>query len=222
MPTAVVENRSNGHAHAVWGLSEPVTRTEYARRARLAYAAGVTEGLRRAVDGDKGYSGLMTKNPTHDAWDTHWISTELRPLAALEHALEGHMPPESWRRTRRRNPVGLGRNCTIFETARIWAYRDARRIRQRYEYATPEDSTALLRIVTERVHDLNNEFSEPLPASETKAIATSIHRWITTRFYGWTDARTVKQATFSAIQSARGRRARPARRAASEALWEGA
>ena len=120
------------------------------------------------------------------------------------------------------NPVGLGRNCTIFETARIWAYRDARRIRQRHEYATPEDSTALLRIVTERVNDLNNEFSEPLPASETKAIATSIRRWITTRFYGWTDARTVNQTTFSAIQSARGRRARPARRAASEALWEGA
>lgn len=132
------------------------------------------------------------------------------------------MPPESWRRTRRRNPVGLSRNCTIFETARIWAYRDARRIRQRHEYAMPEDSTALLRIVTERVHDLNNEFSEPLSASETKAIAASIHRWITTRFYGWTDARTVNQATFSAIQSACGRRARPARRAASEALWEGA
>lgn len=218
MPTAVVENRSNGHTLAVWALSEPVTRTEYARRARLAYAAAVTEGLPRAVDGDKGYSGLMTKNPTHDAWDTHWISTELRPLAALE----GHMPPESWRRTRRRNPVGLGRNCTIFETARIWAYRDARRIRQRHEYAMPEDNTALLRIVTERVHDHNNEFSEALPTSETKAIATSIHRWITTRFYGWTDARTVNQATFSAIQSARGRRARPARRAASEALRKGA
>lgn len=104
MPTAVVENRSNGHAHVVWALSEPVTRTEYARRAPLAYAAAVMDGLRRAVDGDKGYSGLMTKNPTHDAWDTHWISTELRPLAALEHALEGHMPPESWRRTRRRKP----------------------------------------------------------------------------------------------------------------------
>ena len=80
MPTAVVENPANGHAHAVWALSEPVTRTEYARRKPLAFAAAVTEGLRRAVDGDQAYSGLITKNPTHDAWATHWMSSQLRSL----------------------------------------------------------------------------------------------------------------------------------------------
>ena len=48
-PNAVVENPANGHAHAVWALSEPITRTEYARRKPLAFAAAVTEGLRRPV-----------------------------------------------------------------------------------------------------------------------------------------------------------------------------
>ena len=56
MPNVVVENPANGHAHAIWGLKEPVTRTEYARRKPLAFAATVTEGLRRRVDGDAGYS----------------------------------------------------------------------------------------------------------------------------------------------------------------------
>lgn len=65
LPNAVVENPANGHAHAVWALSEPVTRTEYAARKPLAYAAAVTEGLRRSVDGDAAYSGLITKNPEH-------------------------------------------------------------------------------------------------------------------------------------------------------------
>ena len=73
-PNAVVENPSNGHAHAVWALSEPITRTEYGRRKPLAYAAAITEGLRRSVDGDAGYSGLMTKNPSHDDWDALWLS----------------------------------------------------------------------------------------------------------------------------------------------------
>lgn len=37
-------------------------------RVRQTQAAG----LRRSVDGDKGYSGLMTKTPEHIAWDSHW------------------------------------------------------------------------------------------------------------------------------------------------------
>src|SRR5699024_9320778 len=118
-PNAVVENPANGHAHAVWALAEPITRTEYARRKPLAYAAAVTEGLRRSVDGDKSYSGLMTKNPEHDQWDASWWSNELYTLPQLDEHLASHdlMPPRSWRRTRRKNPVGLGRNCSIFETA---------------------------------------------------------------------------------------------------------
>lgn len=69
-PNAVVENPANGHAHTVWALAEPFTRTEYAHRAPLAYAAAVTEGLRRSVDGDAAYSGLMTKNPNIHAGRT--------------------------------------------------------------------------------------------------------------------------------------------------------
>ncbi|WP_210384781.1 replication initiation protein [Corynebacterium sp. HMSC076C10] len=64
---AVVENPTNGHAHAVWALEARFARTEYAHRAPLAYAAAVTEGLRRSVDGDTAYSGLMTKTPSTPA-----------------------------------------------------------------------------------------------------------------------------------------------------------
>ena len=121
---AVVENPSNGHAHAVWALSAPFARTEYAKRKPLAYAAAVTEGLRRSVDGDKGYSGLITKNPEHTAWDSHWITDKLYSLDELSFWLEetGFMPPESWKKTRRKSLIGLGRNCALFESARTWAY----------------------------------------------------------------------------------------------------
>lgn len=131
LPNAIVENPQNGHAHAVWALSEPVTRTEYARRKPLAYATAITEGLRRSVDGDQGYSGLITKNPVHQSWEATWLTDHLYVLDELQSHLSNanFMPPNSWARSRRKNPVGLGRNCDIFESARTWAYQEARRIR---------------------------------------------------------------------------------------------
>ncbi|MFD8880893.1 replication initiation protein [Corynebacterium xerosis] len=206
-PTAVVENPGNGHAHAVWALREPVTRTEYAHRAPLAFAAAVTEGLRRSVDGDAAYSGLMTKNPEHVDWHANWFSDELYDLGTLSRALDAHgfMPPLSWKRTRRRTPVGLGRNCALFESARTWAYREIR-----HHFGDPE---GLAFSIHHTACTMNGDFSEPLPTREVDQIARSIHRWITTRSRMWADGPAVYEATFSTIQSARGRRSGEARRA---------
>lgn len=218
LPTVVTENPGNGHAHAIWALTAPVATTEYAHRRPLALAAAVTEGLRRSVDGDPAFGGLITKNPLNQDWIAHWVTSHTYGLRELAGHLDDAdlMPPTSWRRARRRNPVGLGRNCTIFETARTWAYREARRIRQRHETATPQDSHDLHQVITSTVRDLNQNFSDPLPSSETRAIATSIHKWITTRFYGWTDTRLTSTATFITIQSARGKKSRASRWSASE------
>ncbi|MBW3086732.1 hypothetical protein KEM60_02961 [Austwickia sp. TVS 96-490-7B] len=199
-PNAIVENPHNGHAHAVWALSAPVIRTEYAHRKPLAYATAVSEGLRRAVDGDQGYSGLMTKNPAHRAWETRWITDELYALDDLAARLEalGHLPDTSWTRTRRRNPTGLGRNCALFETARTWAYRELR-----HHFGDPHGlATAIHTEVTTR----NAEYHTPLPPNEAHTIATSITRWITTRSRMWHDGPTTYEATFTTIQAARGRK----------------
>jgi hypothetical protein len=204
LPNAVVENRANGHAHAIWGVTTPIPRTEYAHRKPLAYAAAVTEGLRRSVDGDKGYSGLMTKNPTHDAWDASWLTDDLYALGELAEHLGEFMPPPSWSRIRRRNPVGLGRNCAIFETARHWAYREVR-----HHWGDP---VGLRHAISAQVHQLNGEFSEPLPLNETSDITTSIWRWITTKSRIWADGPTVYEATFATIQAARSRKASIKRR----------
>lgn len=200
LPNAIVENPSNGHAHAVWALSEPVTRTEYAHRKPLAYAAAVTEGLRRSVDGDAGYSGLITKNPTHQAWEASWLTDHLYSLDELREHLDGSdfMPPPSWTRTRRKKPVGLGRNCDIFESARTWAYREVRN-----HWGNPY---SLHDAITAHVHALNAEYSEPLRHSEAKAIAESIHRWITTKSRIWRDGAAVYDATFTLIQHHRGKK----------------
>ncbi|MBG9244005.1 replication initiation protein [Corynebacterium belfantii] len=104
---------SNGTKPRALQLVEPFTHTEYAHRAPLAYAAAVTEGLRRSVDGDAAYSGLMTKNPEHECWASHRVTDHLYTLDELAFWLDdtGFLPPNSWKRARRKNPFGLGRNC---------------------------------------------------------------------------------------------------------------
>ncbi|RFT42096.1 replication initiation protein, partial [Cutibacterium avidum] len=169
---------------------------------------------RRSVDGDAGYSGLITKNPEHPAWDTHWITNHLYSLGELDAGLSdvGLMPPPSWRRTRRKNPAGLGRNCAIFETARVWAYQEARRIRLRHEHPTPRDAADLGYAIAAHVTALNADYTEPLPDSEAACIARSITGWITTESRLWIQSSTATQTTFLTIQAARGRKGGATRR----------
>lgn len=218
LPNAVVENPVNGHAHAVWALREPVTRTEYAHRKPLAYAAAITEGLRRSVDGDVGYSGLLTKNPGHADWAPYWVTDRLYSLHELAGHLEAEefMPTKSWARKRRQSPMGLGRNCALFETARTWAYRE---IRKHWG-----NSEGLHAAISAEVCQRNADYSEPLPDSEAQAIAESIHRWIVTESRMWADGPVVYEASFIAIQSARGRkgggRSGEVRAATAAGQWE--
>lgn len=206
LPTVVTENPTSGHAHAIWALTAPVATTEYAHRRPLALAAAVTEGLRRSVDGDPAFGGLITKNPLNGNWSTHWVTSHTYGLNELAGHLDDAdlMPPASWRRARRKNPVGLGRNCCLFETARTWAYREAR-----HHWGDPD---GLHRAITSTVRDLNQNFSDPLPSSETRAIATSIHKWITTKSRIWKDGPATYEATFITIQSARGKKSGQKRR----------
>lgn len=154
LPTVVTENPTSGHAHAIWALTAPVATTEYAHRRPLALAAAVTEGLRRSVDGDPAFGGLITKNPLNGNWSTHWVTSHTYGLRELAGHLDDAdlMPPASWRRARRKNPVGLGRNCCLFETARTWAYREAR-----HHWGDPD---GLHRAITSTVRDLNQNFSD--------------------------------------------------------------
>lgn len=202
LPNWIAENPANGHAHAGWVLTYPVPRTDMARLRPLKLLHAATEGLRRSCDGDMGYAGLLMKNPEHPAWASEIVEHDTYDLDDLRAALEdaGDMPPASWRRTKRAQTVGLGRNCALFDKARTLAYRYVRRLPDRSEAS----SEALRLYVRRTCHELNAEFPAPLPAREVEDIAKSIHKWTVTRFDGWRNGAITCEATFIAIQSARG------------------
>ena len=206
LPNLIMESPSTGHVHAGWVLTYPVCRTDMARLKPLKLLHATTEGLRRSCDGDEGYSGLLMHNPEHPAWESDIIARDTYDLPRLVAALEAHgdMPEPSWRRTRRARTLGLGRNCTLFDMARTDAYRCVRRL--------PDRSAASDDLLREHVrrtcHEINaSEFAaDPLPTREVNDIAKSIHKWIVTRSHMWRDGAAVNAATFTAIQSARGRK----------------
>lgn len=208
MPNAIVENPLNGHSHILWWLLESVTKTERARLKPLIYATAVAEGLRRAVDGDKHYGGLMTKNPLHKAWTTHWLTPEPYSLGDLERQLGPHMPRPGWNKGRpRADTTGLARNCSLFEDSRWWAYRELR-----HWFGNPQ---GLSNAIHAGIHTRNQEFAEPLPHPEAAGIARSITTWITTKSHMWKDGPVVYGATYAVIQSHRGKKSGEKRRSAA-------
>lgn len=198
-PSWVAEGLS-GRGHVGWVLSSPVCRTDAGRQAPLEFAARVQEGLRRALDGDAGYAGLLTKNPTHDGWYPTWGRAEpyeLRDLAeGLGKWLPGALPARAIETT------GLGRNVRLFDDLRQWAYRARYRYQDRLEW---EETVAAVAVNM-------NVFPVPLPATEVAATAQSVARWVWRRF---------SREKLVAVQTVRGQR-RAAQPSATEARAKGA
>ncbi|MFC0269833.1 replication initiation protein [Kushneria aurantia] len=184
-PTIVAQNPENGHAHLIYGLDVPVRTAPDAKSGPLRYAAAVDCALRALLDADSGYGGLICKNPLHP----HWRVTEWEPRLYELGDLDSWLDLSAYADRRKRLPAyGLGRNCTLFERLRQWAYKA---IRQGWPDADRWHEAVLVRA---RAY---NDFDTPLPDSEVKATARSVAKW--------THAH-LSPAGFSQRQAAQGRK----------------
>ena len=167
-PNIVVMNRDNGHAHLLYGLEVPVYKQPSAQQKPLRYAASVDVALAKKLDADPGYAGLICKNPHHKSWevgifesvsyDLNWLAdyVDLDPF----YDRRKHLPP-----------VGLGRNCTLFDVTRHWSYRQIRK---------PQgwlSESFFVEAVIEYAYSYNLTFPCPLPSREVKATGKSIGKW---------------------------------------------
>lgn len=185
-PNFSVINRKNGRSHLFWGLNAPVCRTELAHRKPLEYLACIQYALREKVHGDRGYSGLLAKNPLSE----HWLVVEARPefydLGELADYLDVPNKLPSHARV-----LGLGRNITLFDSGRKWAYK------QVLKYRVTGDRCGFFDVVQEALEGMN-DFPEPLPFKEVCQIAKSIAKWTWAKYTKqWTDSQ------FSKIQAHR-------------------
>ena len=120
-PHWVCVNLRNGHAHLGYQLATPVARTSAAKQKPLCYLAAIEHVLACRLGADMGYAGLITKNPTHSDWWTVWHPIEPYSLDYLaEFCPDNDLAAYS--RRSRKEASGLGRNVTLFDNVREWAY----------------------------------------------------------------------------------------------------
>lgn len=164
-PNWIAKNRLNGHAHIGYMLATPVCTSHRAKQKIIEYTAKIQQAYSLALGADRGYSGLITKNPCNTQWENHIFDVQPYDLGYLADFVELQEL-----KTDLREVSGLGRNCAMFDTVRFWAYKAIRAHR---------GSTFDLWLgkVLEKCLDANSEFIQPLPYSEIKATAKSIARY---------------------------------------------
>lgn len=164
-PNWIAKNRLNGHSHIGYMLATPVCTSHRAKQKIIEYTAKIQQAYSLALGADRGYSGLITKNPCNTQWENHIFDVQPYDLGYLADFVELQEL-----KTDLREVSGLGRNCAMFDTVRFWAYKAIRAHR---------GSTFDLWLgkVLEKCLDANSEFIQPLPYSEIKATAKSIARY---------------------------------------------
>lgn len=164
-------NPKNKHAHLAWGLSVPVlVESPDARKAPIRYLAAVESAFRARLQADPSYSGLITKNPAHPMWDTLRGPREFYDLSYLAQwvDLPKHLPKQSVKV----EEIGLGRNITLFDFLRKWAYVAVRKERGMRNYVLWQAR------VYDRCLERNADFVHPLNYKEAHHIAKSVTAWV--------------------------------------------
>lgn len=206
-------NRANGHAHSAWGLRAPVLTSGLgARDAPMRYLCAVESLMRERLQADPGFSGLITKNPAHPTWLTlrgPRLVYDLAELAEWLPGLEKHKPKRG-----RVDNVGLGRNVSLFDALRQWAYRSVRK----YKGAGLRGWQAWANECSSRAHEMNVDLfpGRELHFQEIRHIAKSVAAWVWRKFDP-----EASDARFKALQSHRGvQGGRPKTTTSEGAPWE--
>lgn len=208
-PSYVALNPHTQAGHIVYGLKTPVCLSDAARRRPVNLLARIEHGMNTALDGDASYGGRITKNPLNAEHVTLWGEAlySLHELAKVLDDIKALPTAGNPRKTVQTSVVG--RNCSLFDITRRWAYRG---IASYWKAPAAEWERAVYAHATE-VNEtvIGNDFSTgPLSWVEVTHIARSIARWTRRNF---------SPEEFSRIQAERGRRRAAQYRSATAKLF---
>lgn len=198
-PNFIVYNQENGHCHIFYGLKAPVCTSELGRLKPLKLLSAIELALIDLFEADLNYSGLISKNPTHNFWGLQEFQEDLWELGELQDWL--NLKNQS----KTKIVVGVGRNCTIFDTVRKWAYKNV------LSYRLAGSKLEIFqKAVFAECESVNSTFLIPLLENELQAIAKSIAKWVWKKYTGrlpeaqW--AKYVADTHTPEIQAIRGRK----------------
>jgi hypothetical protein len=198
-PAWVSVNPETSHCHIAYGLIAPVARTDAARSEPLRFAAAIEAAYGAKLEADRGYSGLITKNPMHPHWHVFYPATEASNYGHYDLAELAEYVTLPNRLPKGREATGIGRNVSLFDDLRIWSYRAVR------DYWKPNGLNDWQSAVLKKAESLN-QFSEPLPYVEIRATAKSVAKWTWKNFTPKGFQEYVKRTHRPDIQAKRGKR----------------
>lgn len=202
-PNLTVINPANGHGHLLYALDVPVYLKGKASVKAIRYAAAVDAAYTDLLDADRGYVGLICKNPLHGQWRVLQGPDWAYALGDLAEWIPADRLA-SYKRRKRTLLTGLGRNCTLFDTLRAWAYRNVNR-------TAWVSAAAWNRAVQVEAEAINALFPTPLALPEVKATAKSVAGWVWKMLRG-SQADYIGRTHQSDVQAARGRKSGESRR----------
>lgn len=166
-PTFIVEDPIKRTGHIYYELKAKVCTSDNARPAPQRYCEAVYRAYSFKLKSDCGYARHTAKNPLHYSWNCVTFDNRysLEELADYVNLPRYQRNSSSYRS----DFASVGRNNALFESGRIYSYREVHQVGSMEELET-------------RLHlalSLENQshFSEPLPLSELNSIARSVAEW---------------------------------------------
>jgi len=176
LPNIVVINPESKHAHYLYGIAAGVSTTSASRDGPRRLLCAIDEGYRHALDADPGFTRLICKNPLHSHWKVELLRPDLYDLGELAEYVDLDAADRRIRRTPKKHRMGVGRNCSLFDSLRTWAYKWV----NDYRRAGLERWSEVILAKAESL----NTFNDPLPFSEVKATARSVAKWTFNQYDG--------------------------------------
>ncbi|MGQ3850618.1 replication initiation protein [Pseudomonas capsici] len=174
-PHLIVRNLDNGRSHMTYILKTSVKNDVSGRLKPLKYCSDVEHGLAVRIGADMNYNGLLTKNPFNSsAFKVLSFADQPYDLHYLNEFVDKDLVKKQREAKKKKNiedGFASGRNCTLFNNLRIWAYSNW------HQY----HPTELQSVIHEQAENFNN-FECRLGGREVETIAGSVYSFISRHF----------------------------------------
>lgn len=185
VPNLIIINPKNQHCHMVYLLdySNFICRSENGRLKDILIYQAIYNELCTKLNADPRYVQKIMKNPFHNSWNTQVLHDDTYTFEDFAKyvdfksikSFEGSVArsEESFMREQE------GRNCTVFERTRFYAYA----VLKSFNFGfSSEDSQNFYNAVFNYAEDINQEFESPLGIREIRATVKSIVNWTLMHF----------------------------------------
>jgi Replicase family/Primase C terminal 1 (PriCT-1) len=165
-PTIITRNPASDHCQYLYEIDTPIICTPKASKKPQQYFDAIWHGLNDKLQGDKGFTGYIVRNPL---LGTPPVTLDKKYQLGL---LQDYIDIDYKKKLQINE---LGRNCTLFDSLRLEAYKLSKKNLSREQLFTELMYIAKV---------LNSNFEIPLNYNEVQSTCKSISRWVDIHYIG--------------------------------------